>query len=57
VASQAIVARHFPTRSEEIGWSDIGPLAVGASLVALGWPTVTKVLMAIVPQDVIKITD
>ena len=35
----------------------MGPLAVGASLVGLGWPTVTKVVMAIITQDVIKIAN
>ena len=41
----------FPWRhstcSMEIGWSNIGPLAVGVSLIGLEWPTVSTVIMAV----------
>ena len=59
VASQAIVPGHVPghvpTCHEVNGWSAVGPPAVGASMVGLGWPTVTKVVMAI--MNITKITD
>ena len=44
VVSQAIVSR-APSNLLRREWTDwCGPLAVGASLVVLGWPTVTKVV-------------
>jgi hypothetical protein len=39
----------------ETGWSDLGPLAVGVTLVGLEWPTVAAVLMAFI--NVTKTTD
>ena len=39
------------------GWFDVGPFAVGVSLVAIGLRTVTAVVMVIIPQNVTKKTD
>ena len=57
VASQAIVSRSPSNvlRSECVDYC--GAISSWCSLVGLGWPTVTKVVMAIIPQDFIKITD
>ena len=44
----------YSTWSKEIGWCDMGPLAVGVSLVWLVWPTVTAVVLAI--MNVTKMT-
>ena len=55
VLSQTIVNGHLPTCPEVSGWNDVRPLAVGASLVALGWTTMTAVVMVI--RNATKITD
>ena len=55
VLSQTIVPGHLKTCPEVSSWSVVRPLAVGASLVALGWTTMTAVVMVII--NATKITD